>query len=306
LTPIEGFTDPDRLVSTVARHVQRQQFAEQSDYDQRGQKGVHPSEMASDHWCPRATYYRLTGTPAEVQPHSLAMEITFATGTDIGVKWQNWFWDLGTLRGLFRCHQCNLLFEAVSPHECPRCEFGRDLLEYAEVPLNNDEYMIVGSADGDVYRPERDAWTLVEFKSMNANGIRMEAPKLVEQYSYEHVDEEGKRHTGVDWDQLWKGIRIPFASHLRQGMLYCFCLGRKEIVFIYEAKFLTTWPKEFEIRFNPVLIEDRLEGCLVVRDGIDKNRPPKRPIWAEPKHRACTYCAFKSTCWRSDANTRRH
>jgi hypothetical protein len=80
-------------------------------------------------------------------------------------------------------------------------------------------------------------------------------------------------------------------------MTYCFCGGRKEMLFLYDPKFLTKYPKEFEIKFRQDMIEDRLALCLVVKDHLEKQRVPKRPMWAEKSHRACKECPFKSTCY---------
>ena len=221
----------------------------------------------------------------------------------LGRKWQNWFWEMGRLRGHWRCRSCNLFWEDVSPHFCPRCDAGVNLIEYAEVPLSNAEHMIIGSADGDVYRPERNDWSLIEVKSMNANSIRLDAPNLVKRHTYEHTGSDGHTITGVDWQKVWNGIRQPFGSHLKQGLIYCYCLGRKEIVFLYEAKFITAYPREFDVKFRRELIEDVLEGCISVRQSLDAGRPPKRPMWAEQKHRRCQGCAFRKTCWAGRART---
>lgn len=284
-----AFRDRDKLVSGVARHLLKGQ-----DNGRRADC-IHPSEIAHEHWCPRATYYRITGVEGLPDVHSLAMEMVFERGHDSHDKWQRWFWEMGILRGMWRCYGCDLYWEATSPRFCPRCEAGENLLRYGEVPVENKEYLLAGQADGDVLNVDR--WKLIEVKTIGPGTVRYEAPALITKYSYEHVDDQGKTHRGIDWYALWSGIRRPFPAHLRQGMIYCFCAERSEIVFIYDPKFLTAPPKEFEVKFREDIIEDVLEECVTVRSALEKGRPPKRPMWAEQTHKVCANCSFRNTCW---------
>lgn len=288
------FRDRDTLVSDIGRHLLK---AEESD---RRTDCIHPSEASSENWCPRATYYKITGAEADPAPRWLAMEAVFETGNEAHTKYQTWCWEMGILRGFWRCLLCELVWEDVSPHTCPRCESGYDLIEYAEVPVSDDYYLIGGQADGDVLRQTDSGpiWTLIEVKTIGTGTLRWDAPRMIERYTYRHVDEEGKSREYTDWPLLWSHIRRPFPPHLRQGMIYCFCAGRKEIIYIYEPKFLTGYPKEFEIKFRKDLIEDVLEDCLLVKNCLEKQRPPKRPIWAEKKTEGpCKKCPYRSTCW---------
>jgi hypothetical protein len=223
------------------------------------------------------------------------MEMVFERGHDAHGKWQTWFRDMGILKGSWVCRYCGLHWEDVSPHVCPRCEHGADLIRYAEVPCENKEFLIAGSADGDVVRATDT--TLIEIKTIGEGTLRWDAPALIEKHSYRHTDDAGKSHTGVDWYSLWNGIRRPFGPHLRQGMIYCFCLGRPSIIYIYEPKFVTAYPKEFEIKFSRDLIEDRLQQCVIIRNALERGHPPKRPMWAEKTCKTCKNCPFRNTCY---------
>ena len=86
-------------------------------------------------------------------------------------------------------------------------------------------------------------------------------------------------------------------------MIYCFCGGRKEIVYIYDPKFVTGFPKEFEIKFNRNLIEDVLDQCIKVKNALEKQRPPKRPMWAEQTCKACKECPYRNECWHYDRDS---
>lgn len=287
-----NFRDKDQLVKGVSRHLMK---GVESD---RRTDCVHPSEAASETWCPRATYYRISGAEAEPEPRWLAMEMVFERGNDAHEKWQTWFREMGKLRGDWECRLCLLRWTAVSPTECPRCESGADLIRYREVPLSAPHYLLAGQADGDVLTD--DGSTLIEVKTVGEGTLRYDAPKVIEKYQYTHIDEEGKKHSAVDWPSLWRGIHRPFGSHLRQGMLYCFMADRKEIVFIYDPKFITAYPKEFEVKFRRDLIEDVLDQCLVIKRALDKERAPKRPLWAD-KSTTCKKCVYRKTCYGSQS-----
>jgi CRISPR/Cas system-associated exonuclease Cas4 (RecB family) len=284
------FRDNDKLITHVARHLMLR-----SDVSGRRSDVIHPSEVAKADWCPRSTYYRMVGAEAEVIPPGLAMEIVFETGNEAHTKYQTWLWEMGIMRGIWHCLFCDLHWEDVSPHSCPRCEHGRDLLEYAEVPVTKPEYLLDGSMDGDVLL--NDEWMPIECKTIGMGTLRYEAPELIKKYSYEHIDTNDKTRSGLDWNALWNGIRRPFPSHLRQGMIYLFCAGRKKMRYIYECKYLTVTPKEYVIALDMELIEERLESCLQVKKSLELGRPPKRPVWAEPQVNTCKRCAYFRTCW---------
>lgn len=284
-----GFRDPDKLVTSVTRHLLKS-----FDTDRRTDC-IHPSEMSHEHWCPRSTYYRISGVPFDQMPISLAMEMVFGTGDDAHLKWQRWFREMGVLGGAWFCQNCGNHWDDISPYECPRCEAGSSVIDYAEVPVFSDEFLIAGHGDGDVYIGSSPR--LIEIKTIGTGTVRWEAPKLVEQYSYKHKDESGKLRTGTDWNALWRGIHRPFPAHLKQGNIYCFCTGRDEIVYIYDPKFVTANPKEFEVGFSPEIVRPLLEQCTAIKNALEAQRPPKRPMWAEPKHAECKRCPFRATCW---------
>lgn len=287
----ETYRDRDKVTNIVARHL----LLKPTDSERRADC-VHPSEASHSQWCPRSTYYRFTGAEAEPTVRRLSTETVFEIGNEAHNKWQTWFREAGVLRGLWHCKWCGLVFEDTSPWECPRCEAGYDLVEYYEVPVANDEHLIFGHADGDVWRAS--GWTLIEAKTIGVGTLRIEAPKLVEQHTFEYKTTTGDLRKQLDLDSLWRAIRRPFPSHLRQGMIYCFCLGRKEIIFIYEPKFLTAHPKEFEVTFRREVISDILDECRRLRLALEARRPPKRPMWAtDPAQQTCAGCTYRKTCW---------
>lgn len=282
--------DRDKVTAQVSRYLLKPTTST------RGVDRIHPSSLASEHWCPRSAYYGMSGETVGPSERSMVMEVVFETGHQAHNKWQTWLWEMGLLKGVWGCLSCLHEWEAQSPRVCPKCSATRRLLEYREVPAESEQYLIKGRSDGDV-----DGFGLIEIKTIGVGTIRWDAPHLLERHSYRHIDEAGAVHTGIDMDSLWQNIRVPFPAHIRQGMLYCFCTGKKQITFIYEPKFITAAPKEFTVQFRQDMVDGMLEECLVVKRALEKGRPPKRPMWAETKHRTCAQCAFKGVCWNGRA-----
>jgi hypothetical protein len=215
----------------------------------RDQTRLHPSEMCKSDWCPRQSFYRISGdypTPAD-DDRSHVLENIFDEGHAIHDKWQGRLRKMGKLRGVWRCHQCGERWEDTSPVACPKCSAAEDCVEYREVPLRDEKHGIIGHADGDIVMggPEEDD-PLLEIKSIGQGTVRHENPGLLYDYTTTSVD--GK--TVVDLDGLWSSIKRPFPSHLRQAMLYLFIKGRKRMVFIYECKW-NQQMKEFVVKLRP-------------------------------------------------------
>ena len=267
----ETFRD-NKLTTRTARYVQ--QVGDNSFH----RKGIYPAEMSHEH-CQRAIHYRLTDVPPEPSPNSIVSELIFNHGNASHEWWQNNWWGMGILKGVFFCTACEMLWEDTSPLECPRCGRPRLFLEYKEVPFRSREYNVVGRADADTTTDG-----LIEIKTIGVGSIRWEAPHLVEKY-------------GQDWDTLWRNIKHPFPSHRKQGWMYCHFLGREEIKFIYDPKFVSAAPKEFVVKYEPSFIEDILEECLLINRNVATGRVPKRPEWAEKTHRTCGFCPYKRHCY---------
>lgn len=268
----ETFRD-DKLVTRTAR------YAQQVGDDSRHRTGIYPAEMSHTDRCHRAVHYRLTGIEAQPQPLSLVTELIFNHGNTSHDWWQNNWWGMGILKGIFHCKACGLFWEDTSPKSCPRCEMQRTFLEYKEVPFRNKRYNMVGRADADLVTDG-----LVEIKTIGIGTIRHEAPHLIEKH-------------GENWDAIWKDIKHPFLSHRKQGWLYDFFLERPIIKFIYDPKFVSAAPKEFNVEFKLEYVEDILKECDSINEGVAKRRTPHRPEWAAKDHRTCQRCPFRKTCY---------
>ena len=244
---------------------------------------LHPSEISKKDWCPRASWYTITGAPKAAESFAFNRLNIFEEGNAIHSKWQNWLWESGMLVGRWSCRECSTTWFGKSPLECPDCH-GIDIT-YREVPLWDDEHRIIGHADGEIEDDKGRA--LIEIKSVGIGSVRWDKPALYADY------ESGK----LTLDEVWKNIKTPFPAHIRQGNIYMHCRKVDTIVFIYEWK-PSQQVKEFEVKFNPEVVAPLLEGCKLVMKHLDDQTPPDRPTWAVSKTcSGCKFCPFKKECF---------
>ena len=218
---------------------------------------LHPSEICKKDWCPRSSWYTIKKYPKTEESFTFQRLNVFEEGHSIHSKWQNWLKDAG-------------------------------VLVEAEMPISNEEYMLLGHADGLV-----DTGTerfLIEIKSVGIGTFRFENYDL-------YKDAKG------NGDEMWKKLRQPFPSHVRQAMLYMYATGVHDLVFLYEWK-ATQEVKEFTVTFQPELISGVLSACAVVKKCVASGIPPMRPAWIEsPENKTCKQCPYKKTCWRENNDT---
>ncbi len=271
----------------------------------RRQDIIHPSEMAKADWCPRQTYYRLAGvSPEKGRNFNAQLEAIFMEGHGIHSKWQTWLQQMGRLWGKWKCPVCDYWEMATAGRlACPSCKNRSDLagypvyLEYAEVPLAAEhEFLIAGHEDGAV----EDLNALVEIKSIGIGTVRFDNPDLLREYTVK--TEDGK--TVVDLDGLWKSIRRPFGSHIRQTQVYlrlCKEMGLPfdQVIFLYEYK-ATQAHKEFVIKYNPEISEPLFETALDIKYALKKGKPPPRPDFTGQDTKTCKECPFFQECYGAE------
>lgn len=286
-----------RLLGKIERHM----MAGHGDDDGRDQTRLHVSEIAKADWCPRQSYYRLAGYPErtdKVDNFSFTLENIFDEGHEIHAKWQRRIDRLGMLRGKWECLHCSHTWEAVSPRQCPRCEWETSVV-YREVPIRNEEHYLIGHADGDIAEGNKDIAQdpLLEIKSIGIGTLRFEAPNLLADHQYEVDTGKGKPTKITDLDGVWRSLRRPLNSHLRQGNLYMALTGRRFMIFLYECKWHQQ-VREFVVRHRESISEPLLDAALDVKYALKKHQVPERPSFiTEPDNRTCNPCPFKGTCW---------
>lgn len=330
---LKGFQEATKYETRILGDIQQHIVQRRVEDTSRDQTVLHPSEISKKDWCPRASYYRLVGVPesdpSKRDPGYVIINI-WDEGHEVGRKYQTRLWEMGRLRGEFGCTVCATTWPGIAPMECPACHAPRSALEYLEVPGYNAEHMLGCHADGDIAEGnvnERDD-PLLEIKTIGIGTVRAEAPGLLADHTYRvpvlsgdpvglsdgeewwESSDPGNwgritAKTLVDLDGLWRSIKRPFPSHIKQGGLYCFVFGRTHIVFIYECKW-NQQTKEFVVRARPEHIEGVLDGCKDVRYAIDKGKPPLRPSWAAVEHTSCKGCVYRSHCWDLEQESENH
>lgn len=262
---------------------------------------IYPSEMAKNDWCPRATYYRMSGlTEVNDSKPSFTLENIFAEGNSIHNKWQGWLGQTGKLWGDWRCTRCS---EYVKNSPKPGGYFGgscvgtgwvkldgmtshftKDIVstvqeayphdwKYKEVTLHSADLPVSGHADGALTEHN----ILIELKSLGIGTLRFEAPKLLEQHTYEV---NGRKIADVEG--LWKDFHRPLMSHLKQGNIYlwmCQQMGLPfdRISFIYEFK-ANQQAKEFVVQYSQDIVDPLLDIAETIQICLAHGEPPHCPF----------------------------
>lgn len=248
----------------------------------------HPSSICKRDWCPRSSWYDAKGYDRPAEAHSFNKLNIFAEGHAIHDKWQDWLKRAGILKGRWSCDECGNPWVSTSPDSCPHCHSLR--FRYTEVPIRNDDFNILGHADGIIVL---DKEYILEIKSVGIGTVRMEDYEMFMEY----------QNGGKSIDELWKSIRRPFASHLRQVNLYMYCLDIKDAIILYEWK-PTQDVKEFHVKYQPEMVEDILSACAMLTRAVESSVPPLRPTWVESSSsKVCKTCPYKAVCWKDDNET---
>lgn len=286
------------LLGDIHKHL----LDERSKPTDRRQDILHPSEMAKADWCPRQSYYRLAGvSPEKDRKFSAQLETVFEEGHMVHAKWQKWLQQMGRLWGRWECPLCKFSWTGTGGQvTCDRCwnatGYENHFLEYKEVPLAAEEkFLIAGHEDGAV----EDLSALVEVKSIGIGTVRFDNPELLRKYTVKTQD--GKQV--VDFDGLWKDLRRPFGSHIRQTQIYlrlCKEMGLPfdKVIFLYEYK-PNQAHKEFMVRFNPEISDPLFDQALDIKYALKKGTPPPRPEHTGQDKAVCKDCPFFNHCWEA-------
>lgn len=271
--------DDNILLNQLRRQLDENAVAHDADRDV---EHLHASEICKPNWCPRASWYKLIGTQPDKTNRRISSLIA-AEGNEIHERHQNALAQLGVLTGVWRCLVCEHRWWATSPACCAAC--GTRLFKYAEVPIVDEDLMLIGHGDG-LVETERRGQVLLEVKSIGEGSVRIEAPALYQRL----LDGD------VNYGGLWSSIRRPFPTHVRQAMLYLRALKLRTAVMLYECKW-NQQIKEFRVQYREDTIENIVDGARLVRRAIEEDKVVKRPDWAEEYVPECKECNYKSTCW---------
>lgn len=256
---LKAFVDVAKKNTRVLGSVERHIISKPKDRSRRTDV-LHPSDMVSDDWCHRASYYHLKGkTPVATHATTLHKASIFEEGHGIHAKWQRWFRDMGTLYGKWYCIECEEYFWGGSDcHEGP--------LEYKEVPLFYEPLRIHGHADG--WLVNLGEPLMLEVKSIGVGTIRWESPGLLIE-------------NNNDIDKAFNAIKEPFTKHINQVQIYMklaellnYDNYPKEAVIIYENK-ANQKVKEFVVPKSDFSIAPLFEAAAKIVEAVKNNTPPQ-------------------------------
>lgn len=249
------------------------------DDERESENLLHVSDLVKNEWCPRALYYRVNGVRPEVEAHSFQLQNIFDYGTESHLKFQRRWRDMGDLWGKWLCKACDATWLGQSPGACPKCGAPKYAIRYREVPLANPALMLVGNADAEIR--DKSGIVLVEVKTVGEGTFRVEAPKMLMQYTSKVTWEDGHVENMVDMKQLWKDLSRPLPSHRRQGATYIEL--RKAlpdqppvdtIVYLYEHKG-NQGLKEFVVQADPKAAEEVFKRANDVVWAHKRQQPPR-------------------------------
>lgn len=234
---------------------------------------IHPSELAhQDTFCPRAVYLRITGGPVVPEKFDWGLQNIFDEGHSIHAKWQDRFRRTMPLFGDWKCLvHGEIIKDSLEPEPLPVWD-RTHIWEYAELTLDAyDEALMVGHEDGafDDY--------LIEVKSVGEGTARIEDPEL---YKKHLVDGQ------VDLKALWKGIQMPFKTHMNQVDIYLWIAQLRgmpfnKASFIYESKW-NQQVKEFIVAYSEPRSLKLVDQAIKIKYAVDHKEEPG--------------CAFPGTC----------
>lgn len=240
---------------------------------------IFPSEMARSEWCPRSTYYRMSGMPDPSSEISFSLDNVFQEGNRIHSKWQNWLAQTGLLWGDWFCDDCGTRVNNSSKPSDSKGYYVSGMensfhnWQYKEVTLKSVSHKISGHADGALTKHN----VLLEIKSMGIGTFRFEAPTLFAEHTYEI---NGKKVTDIEG--LWKSVHRPLMSHVKQGNIYLWMAEEmgfpfEEIVFLYEFK-ANQQVKEFRIKKSDDILAPMLDTASQIEYALARGVPPACPF----------------------------
>jgi hypothetical protein len=257
-TALDKFLKAGKANSRVLGKVERHVLSTPRDASRRSDL-LHPSAMVSPTWCHRASYFHLLGHEPAPRPITLNQHMIFAEGHRIHEVWQDVFRDMGTLYGMWEIVETGATYWGfASDHN------DKYTVKYREVPLDNEELMITGHADG--WLVGFGEPLLLEVKSIGIGSMRYYSPGLVKADS--------------DFAAAWKAIDTPFESHISQVQLYLKLLELsdhevtpQEAVIIYESK-VNQEVKEFVVRKDSWGINHILDAAKMIVEAVKTRTPP--------------------------------
>ena len=265
-------------------------------------KGWHPSQLMD--MCPRQeVLLRLKDGQIEKEDHPLRTKMIFDVGTALHAWWQEqYFGPMGVLKGRWRCARCGfkttgMMKMPMYPHKCGvgtpvegepwvddtdvkgKARVGHNRIwKFAEVPVKNEEWGIVGHSDG-IYLLGKYGLTIQQI---------VEATLEIKTAGF----------------TFWDGRKgHPYPENIFQINLYMWLTGKTKGVLLYIDKGgvdrdLLAMCKEVVVDYNDRHRKDACAKITAYRRSVENCKLPGRmaicelkPNSAKPKK-----CPARSIC----------
>lgn len=175
-------------------------------------------------------------------------QITFDVGNMIHDLVQGYFWDIGILKGSFKCLKCDKIYDnEISPQMCPSGikSHKRSSLKYYEIQMEDKVLPIRGRCDGIVIIEGEEH--LMDIKSIQNKTLKSSD----RQFCFEDLDQFG-----------------PKEDHVIQLNLYMFMSGIHKGHLLYFAK-NSGQIKTFEIKYNYNLLAPFVDEIMYLTQAAD-------------------------------------
>lgn len=270
----DGKRERTSILAGMREQAMKRHYAD----NERDHSVIHPSEMAKSDWCVRGTYYRMTGAGYLSTDFNWVQENIFEFGSQTHSYFQSLLQDTGELFGDWKCSICKRYVQRTLSRDLDQkpCAYFMDEpgksqhadhdWVYAEIPLRGGPAgLIAGKADGG-YRD-----TIAEFKTVGLGTVRIDAPRLVAKYYSKELGQ-------YDIDGLWKDLKRPLPSHVRQGNTYLYLAQQmgydfSSVTYVYQFK-PNQQTKEFRVTYSDEIMAPLLVRANVIADAIYKEGSP--------------------------------
>lgn len=209
-------------------------------------KSFSPSSLTWS-YCRRLKVAQLAGK-AEIFYDKVApaQQTIFDMGNLMHDLVQGYFWEIGILKGTFKCIKCNKNYdELLAPKECPKGHPSKYML-YREVKMKNEQYSLNGRCDG-ILAIENEEH-LVDIKSISNRGTSS-GPN---EFCFEDLDEKGPKH-----------------DHIVQVTLYMFMSGIHKGHLLYISKNKGRI-KTFSIPYNENILRPYFNEIIYLKELAEK------------------------------------
>jgi len=274
------------VVDTYLRWKQTKQYRSYQHY--------HPSEVgkclrkAQYHRYVEAGWLKLEKSVIDSQKLRL-----FDKGHNMHLRWQNYFADIGVLRGVWRCSSplCKKTYgeDHLQGDFCPKeCECGSKHFSYREKSVFDADLNLRGNCD-----------LILDFSDLKSNGEVFDGVRKT--FNIDHLPDTPvvADMKTINQDQFKRQVmsKGPHPEYIIQLLTYIHLLGCKYGLIIYENKNKSDIAA-FKVEQNDdkfALIQEQLATMNKMIE--HRYLPPPRPT--SQSDFDCKYCDFAPHCHKS-------